>query len=140
MTRVWGGLVSVVVLGAMATPLWHEKDDYPLSTYPMFSRARPPVVDIDHVVGIYEGGEQRVVPPSLVMRGEVLQTKIAISAAIGRRKADVLCREVAARAAGDPSLVRLEVRSDSYLVSGYFSSARRPIKSRVHARCRVGAP
>ena len=31
--------------------------------------------------------------------------------------------------------VRIEVRSDTYLVAGYFSSTRKPIRSQVHARC-----
>jgi hypothetical protein len=33
--------------------------------------------------------------------------------------------------------VRLEVRTDSYQVVGYFSGSRDPIQGAVHARCRV---
>lgn len=132
----WGAIVSVVMLGAVISPLVHGVDSFPLSTFPMFSKARPPEVDIDHVVAVEATGTEWVVPPSVVMRGEVLQTKVAISQAIGARRADALCAAVAARLEA-PTVVRLEVRSDRYLVAGYFSSARRPIRSHVHARCEV---
>lgn len=132
----WGALVSVAMLAAVASPLWHGRDSFPLSTFPMFSRARPAEVDIDHVVGIDAAGERRVLPPSLVMRGEVLQTKVAISRAIADKKARALCRAVAERARGG-TLVRIEVRTDRYTVARYFSGGREPARSRVHARCEV---
>ena len=136
--KIWGTAVSLLLLAATASPLIHGRDSFPLSTFPMFSKARPPIVDIDHVIGIGADGSEEVVPPSLVMRGEVLQTKVAITQAIANRRAKLLCREVASRLAGlDRAVVRVEVRSDRYRVSGYFAGDRRPLETRVHARCRV---
>jgi hypothetical protein len=131
----WGAIVSVAMLAAVASPLWHGVDSFPLSTFPMFSKARPAEVDIDHVVAVDAQGNRWALPPSLVMRGEVLQTKVAITEAIRGRRARDLCRDVAARLE-DPAVVSVEVRSDRYRVSEYFAN-RKPIESRVHARCKV---
>jgi hypothetical protein len=137
---LWGSAVSVTMLVAVASPLWHGEDDYPLSTYPMFSKARPAEIDIEHLVGVSADGRERKLPPSLVMRGEVLEAKVAISSAIARQEAAALCAAVAQRAPGfDPTLVRVEVRSDRYRVRSYFAGDRSPLASQVHARCRVGA-
>lgn len=132
----WGAIVSVVMLAAVAAPLVHGVDSFPLSTFPMFSKARPPEVDIDHVVAVDATGKEWALPPSLVMRGEVLQTKVAITQAIRSRRARELCREVAARV-NDSAVVKVEVRSDRYRVRDYFSSGRKPLASRLHARCKV---
>jgi len=143
--RAWAYLVSATLVGAVLWPLQKAKpkDDFPLSTYPMFSRKRPSEVSIDHVVAV-AGERQEALPPDLVASGEVLQAKATITQKLrrGRRGAEELCRQVAERMAADEDYAwadRIEVRSDRYLVLGYFSGARKPIWSRVHARCRPGA-
>jgi hypothetical protein len=139
--RAWAYLVSVTLVGAVLWPLQQNdpKDSFPLSTYPMFSRKRPTELSIDHVLAV-AGSRQEAIPPKLVASGEVLQAKTTISQKLrrGRRGAEELCRMVAERVAdeGDYGWAEhIEVRSDRYLVLGYFSGAKKPIWSRVHARC-----
>lgn len=149
--RAWAYLVSLALIGAVLWPLQQNepKDSFPLSIYPMFSKARPTEASIDHVVAVATDGRQQAVPPHLVASGEVLQAKVAISHTLerGRRGAEELCRKVAAALVDQPDwswAERVEVRSDRYLVLGYFSGARKPVWSRVHARCPLhperGAP
>ena len=145
--RAWAYSVSLLLVGAVLWPLQQRppRDSFPLSTYPMFSRKRPTELSIDHVVAIADA-RQEAVPPNLVASGEVLQAKATITQKLrrGRRGAEELCREVAERlqGEGDWSWARhLEVRSDRYLVLGYFSGSKKPIWSRMHARCDLrGAP
>ncbi len=141
--RWWSYLVSAVAIGAVLYPLQTDPqvDSFPLSTYPMFTAERPPFADIDHVVGVGRG-RRAPIPPGLVASGEVLQAKVAVAETLrrGRRGAQALCRQVAERVAqsGDLGWVEhLEVRSDRYQVLGYFSSARAPVTSRLHARCPI---
>lgn len=139
--RAWAYTVSASLVGAVLWPLQQTKaeDSFPLSTYPMFSKRRPTELSLDHVVAV-AATRQRAVPPPLVASGEVLQAKATITQKLrqGRRGAEALCREVAERLREDEDwrwADHVEVRSDRYLVLGYFSGAKKPIWSRVHARC-----
>lgn len=143
--RAYGYVVSVLLLGAVVYPLQAEprRDSFPLSTFPMFSKARPAFITLDHVVGI-SGDAKRTepIPPGVVFSSEVLQTKVAIRNTVraGRRATRALCTEVRKRVAADPDLAWVEwveVRTDRYQVAGYFTGARKPVWSRKHARCRV---
>jgi hypothetical protein len=142
--RAYGYLVSAIVVGALLYPLQVSppRDSFPLSTFPMFSKARPPFADIDHVVAVDAAGASTVLPPGMVASDEVLQAKVAVTTVVrrGRKAAVELCLAVAQRVAADPehaAAVRVEVRSDRYQVDGYFSGARQPVSSSVHARCPV---
>ena len=139
--RAWAYSVSLALVGAVLWPLQQNKpeDSFPLSTYPMFSRKRPTELSLDHVVAV-SAARQEAVPPKLVASGEVLQAKATITQKLrrGRRGAEDLCRQVADRLRGEEDwrwANHVEVRSDRYLVLGYFSGAKKPIWSRVHARC-----
>jgi hypothetical protein len=150
--RVYAYVLSALLLGAVAYPLlptslfpWAATDGFPLSTYPMFSRKRPTVVSIDHVVAIDSAGTARVVPPSVITSGEVMQAKVLISDTVrrGRRAARQLCIAVAERIRSDASwagVVTVEVRRDRFDVARYFAVDTKPLRSRVHARCPVGEP
>ncbi len=145
--RAFAYTVSLTLVGAVLWPLQQTKpkDDFPLSTYPMFSRKRPTELSIDHVVAV-AGTRQQAVPPHLVASGEVLQAKATITQKLrrGRRGAEELCRHVADRLRHEDGWTwadHVEVRSDRYLVLGYFSGAKKPIWSRKHAVCDTkGAP
>ena len=139
--RAFAYTVSLTLVGAVLWPLQQNepKDGFPLSTYPMFSRKRPTELSVDHVVAV-SGTRHEAVPPELVASGEVLQAKATITQKLrrGRRGAEELCRQVAERLRSDDDwrwAEHVEVRSDRYLVLGYFSGAKKPIWSRRHARC-----
>lgn len=145
MRHAFAHVVGAALIGAVCFPMLRSTstDSYPLSNYPMFSRARPRAVDIDHLVAITKGGERRVVPPGLVASDEVLQAKVVIATAVGRGRASAraLCLAVAARLRAHAEwadTVRIEVRSDRYDAHRYFDGDRAPVHSRVHAHCTVG--
>ncbi len=147
-TRLWGGLVSLAVLGAVAWPLGRDpvrEDSFPLSTYPMFAVKRAGArVAIDYVIATGPDGARRHVPPELVANAEVMQALMTVRRAVQRGAASALCAEVAARVAGDRRFVALDAvavvfgdhRGVDYLVHGRRGGER------VHARCPIprGAP
>ncbi len=142
--RVYGYVVSALFLGAVLYPLQTDppRDSFPLSTFPMFSKARPAFISIGHVMGVGADGQLRPLPPAIVASGEVLQAKVAIRSTIqrGRRATRELCSQVQRRVAEDSDLSWVqwvEVRTDRYQVAGYFSGARKPVSTQEHARCRV---
>jgi hypothetical protein len=104
-TRIWGGLVTVVMLVAVAYPLRRDpvyEDSFPLSTYPMFAFKRPGArVAMDYVIATGPNGARRHVPPELVANHEVMQSLMTIRRAVSSGRAAILCAEVAERAARD---------------------------------------
>lgn len=147
--RIYAYAVSALLLAAVGYPLlptslfaWAAIDGFPLSTYPMFSRKRPTVVNIDHVVAVDSGGAARVVPPSVITSGEVMQANVMIRDTVrrGRRAAQQLCLRVAGRLEVDADwadIVAVEVRSDRFDVARYFAVDTKPLRSRVYARCQL---
>ncbi len=146
--RLWGYAVSVFLLGAVLYPLQTKppRDSFPLSTYPMFSKARPAFISVGHVMAVGKDGREEPIPPNIVGGGEVLQAKVAIRNTIrrGRNAVRELCRKVAVGVAGDDDwswVTAIEVRTDRYQVAGYFSGGHKPVSSRLHTRCdRDGKP
>jgi len=138
MKRAGAYIVSAALIAAVWLPVIQNTDSFPLSNYPMFSKARPSIAHIDHAVGVLPNGDTEVIPPNIVGSGEVLQAKTIVSHTIrrGRRAAGKLCRAIAGRA---PNYERIEIRSDSYDVLGYLDGNTKPVKSRVHARCTARA-
>jgi hypothetical protein len=102
-TRPWGALVTVLALAAVAYPLRREplrRDDFPLSTYPMFAARRKDArIHLDYVVATGAPDRRRHVPPELIAGPEVMQAMMTISRAVNRGHAATLCAEVAARLA-----------------------------------------
>lgn len=144
MTRWYGNIISLLLIAAVLSPLQADPklDSYPLSSFAMFTTKRPPVVEIVHAVGFAKDGGTRPIPPRLVAGAEVLQAKVMLQQTVrkGRRASRKLCAKIAKRVGGDSGhawVERIEVRSDRYQVMSYFSSARKPIRSRVHAKCEV---
>lgn len=148
-TRLWGSLVSLALLAAVAWPLARDpvrEDSFPLSTYPMFAFRRPGArVAMDYVIATGPGGARRHVPPELVANAEVMQALMTIRRAVQRGEAPALCRAVAGRAARDRRFAAMDTvavvfgdhRGVDYLAGG----VRGPEKE--HARCpivRAAAP
>ena len=98
-------MVSIVLVGAVLVPLARDPHDdgFPLSTYPMFASPRPTTQTLDYALGETASGERRVLAPSLVGTGEVLEALAIVGRAIrhGRRESSTLCSEIAGRVARD---------------------------------------
>lgn len=130
------GVVAVVVASPAVVP--DADDDFPLSTYPMFSHDRGRVAAIATAVGLdHEGGVHRLGPRAVGGGDEVM---LAVSAA--RRGAatdpEGYCREVAGRV-DDPIVERVEVRTEVRDAVDDVDAAAEPLDVVVHAECPVPA-
>ncbi len=134
-------LFSLIMIGLALSPLVHQRDSFPLSTYPMFTSVREkPWIAV--VVGVDAQGQQRPIPPRLVANAELMQAAQTIGSAVKRGQAKRLCERVAARIADEPKwrdAVAVEVQSRQFDPRTYFTSAtgREPLRVRKRAHCLV---
>ena len=130
--------VSVLAVTAVLSPVLHERDSYPLSTYPMFSHDRGRVAVIDTAVGWDGEGRRRRLNPTLIAGGiEVIRAAVTVSRSITNGDTGALCAEIAQRAAGRRDLVRIEVVSETHDVVRHFTESAEPLTVTVHASCPV---
>jgi hypothetical protein len=147
-------LVYAVSLAALATVLYPilldpqdpSQDDFPLSTYPMFSYNKPRTATVTSALALAPDGVERPVPPVLVATSETMQAFRTLSKSVraGPHEASQLCQAIAGRIAqsGDPefadaqqvALVTLTVDSIRYL-----GGDRTPLQREEHVRCPVPA-
>lgn len=143
--RLRAYVVSLVLTAMVCEPAFRDPNDdgFPASTYPMFSRERSAVARISHVVAVSEDGRRRALPPRIVANDEVMQAHATVRKTVrrGKRASAELCESVARRVASRGGALadvrRVEVRTDRYDAVAYFSGDREPLRSKVHARCRV---
>ncbi len=134
------GLVAVVVVSpAFGRP---PKDDYPLSTYPMFSTNKDPKTTVDQVV-VVTGETATPLGPRFLGTDEVLQARATIARAVrgGKPVTIGLCTEVASRVTGDDRFADaavVEVRTVTHDSIAYFAGGdTKPATVRTHARCKI---
>jgi hypothetical protein len=129
------------MLLAVFWPMVRQVDGFPLSNYPMFSRAREPEAQVFHVVGFSAHGHHRPVPPEMLGTEEVMQAHQTVRLAMRNRAASLeLCEEVASRlrtARRWDDVEALEVRMDVYDTIAYWQGDRSARRTRVSARCEV---
>jgi hypothetical protein len=138
MRRTAAAVVSVLAVGGVLSPALHERDSYPLSTYPMFSHDRGRLAVIDTAVGWDTAGRRRRLNPGLIAGGiEVIRAAVTVSRSITNGDTAALCAEIAQRAVGRRDLVRIEVVSETHDVVAYFAHSAEPLAVTVHASCPV---
>ncbi|MBL4686046.1 MAG: hypothetical protein JKY37_15740 [Nannocystaceae bacterium] len=144
--RIYPVVLGLAMFAAVLSPSLRSPptDGFPLSNYPMFSRARnTAAMRIAHVVAFDEGGRGRPVAPHLLGSDEVMQARQTVRLAVraGRGVALDLCHRTvtAMRQAGGSwaDAVRVEVRVDTYDAIAYFEGETRPHASRTIASCPV---
>jgi hypothetical protein len=144
--RWLGAAVSIAAVVAVASPVVRDpargdSDGFPLSTYPMFARSRPTVLEMDYALGVRAAGGPRFLPPRLVGSREVLQARAIVARAVreGVQAQSELCADIAARVAGAAdlgdvthvALVRGRHDAVDLLVRGVRG------REREHLRCAV---
>jgi hypothetical protein len=140
MAHVKACVVSLVIAAGVALPLLGSpgNDDFPLSTYPMFSGRKTAEADIAHAVAVSSDGQRRVLPPDAILNDEVIQAFETLRRTIARGPADTreLCEAIAERVrhSGD---VAVEIVTDRYDAVRYFEGEREPLATTVHVRCEV---
>jgi len=137
------GGASVVV--AMLLPVVFDRDGFPLSTYPMYSRARPSVVSIPSVVAIDGAGAEHRLSMRLIGRSDdPLIVAGELRSAIARGRADERCAEISDRLgiqrADTQDLVRIEVVMERHHVVAQVMGEPSLIARTVHASCPTERP
>jgi len=129
------GFAALIVLLVAAPVVGSPADDsFPLSTYPMFSRARPQETSVSSAAGYNAAGDRLTLPPTVVGgTREVIQAAGTIVQAIGAGTTEDLCREVMAKAPDE--VVAIEIVTETYDVIAYFDGTKEPLQRTVHARC-----
>jgi hypothetical protein len=134
---LFAATLAVVVSPALAGS---PKDDFPLSTYPMFASNKDTKTTVDQAVGLGES-EPVVLGPRFMGTDEVLQARAVLSRAVRSGHASTLCAEIAARVAADPALAdvrQIEIRNVTHDSIRYFAEKdRSPLAQRTHVRCAV---
>lgn len=114
--------VTALVVAAVAAPALlalagFDHDDFPLSTFPMFARARPAVTLLSGAVVVGDDGrEDRLGPQTISGSAEPLQAKALVDRALAGDP-EPLCRRLLDRTGrADVRLVQDEVHAvDHYL-------------------------
>lgn len=142
MSRALGALTAAVAL-AILSPLARDRswDDFPISSYPMFSRGDlGAVVPLGHALLVAPDGTTRPAPPALVGTPEPMVAKNLVEGAIARGAAADLCARIAARAREEtPDAARVVIVTSVFDTRRYFREpgGRTPLSREVHASCNV---
>ena len=140
-----------LLLGAVAltlSPLLRGgKDEFPLSSYPMFSNPKDEAAVVDQAVLVFADRSERIVTPGQLGTDEVLQAEAILTRAVrgGKTTSARLCELVAARVASappdGPRPTTVEIRTVTYDSATYLHDPAAPPKKRVlRARCSVASP
>ena len=74
-SRIWAYTFSLALIAAVLFPVIGDPrdDDFPLSTYPMFSGRASSEASISHAVGILDDGSEVNLPPESFANDEVIR-------------------------------------------------------------------
>jgi hypothetical protein len=133
------GFAGAVVLASLL-PAWAEPTDdaYPFSTYPMFAskRVTPRFVIAE---GRAKSGETARISPEYLGTDEVMQAAATLrKAATEPKRADKLCKQIAARIPTHEALKKVEIVQVRYEPVAYFTNGPEPLERKVIASCPVG--
>jgi hypothetical protein len=137
-------VVTGVVVAALLAPVALDRDGYPLSTYPMYARARPESVVLATAQGVDDDGDRVQLSAGeigasddpLIVAGELRE-------AIARGRADERCAEIAVRVArrasgGEhPSVESIEIVTERHDVVARAGGDDSLLGREVHAACGV---
>lgn len=135
--------VSVLTLAvvAVAWPLVRDldHDSFPLSNYPMFTSEQPATTSFVRAIGLDAAGRESVLPPAIAGGTvEVIHANRTLNRALREGRADEMCAEIAARAAGRPDLVTVLIVTERYgVIDGLRAADPTPLARSERARCAI---
>lgn len=101
--------VTAAVVAALVAPMVVDRDSFPLSTYPMYSRSRGSTSTIVTAQGVSSDGTLRTLTPWLIgASDDPLVVVGRLRAALATGRGDVRCTEIADRVAGRTSFDDVE--------------------------------
>lgn len=134
-------LVTAVVTAALVAPVVLDADSFPLSTYPMYSRARTTEVGFvtAHAVDA-SGATSRLSLGTIGSSDDPLIVAGELRAAISAGRAEERCRQIAERADSprDDDRAAIEIVTELHDVVALATGDESLLDRTVHARCEVG--
>lgn len=128
----------MLVLVAVVSPAFRDRDSFPLSTYPMYASARSDVVAYPTVLGFDARGARAPLPLQAIARtDDALVGQARIRQAIDGGGASALCAEVAGRA--PETVVRLEVVTERHDTVALTTGEDSLLDRTLHATCEATA-
>lgn len=131
-----------MVVALLGAPVALDRDDFPLSTFPMYSRTRGSESTFVTAHGITADGERRHLTPTLI--GESDDPLIVVGelrAVLAAEGGDRRCGEIAsrvARRADLASVVAIEVVSERHDTVARTRDESSLLNREIEARCEVG--
>ncbi|MEM7436519.1 MAG: hypothetical protein AAF436_15285 [Myxococcota bacterium] len=139
--------MSLVVTALVVAPAFSNPNDdsFPLSTFPMFSRAkRDPGLVITQVLAVRGDGRRTPLPPELSTGNEeVIQAMRMIHDGVysDRKRARAFCEEIAERVRDAGSewedVKRIEFARSHFDTVAYFEKGPEPITRKTLKQCEV---
>jgi hypothetical protein len=125
-------VVGLVVAAPALLP--DPADDFPISTYPMFTAERGEVVDIDTAVRVDDAGRHRLSPEKVGGTDEIVSAAVTVSRAIAGGGAALarLCAEIADRV-DEPGTI--EIVTERHDAVALLQDGTEPLGVTVHERC-----
>ncbi|MGD8606815.1 MAG: hypothetical protein PVH21_05940 [Myxococcales bacterium] len=141
-------MVSLVLTCLVLWPAFLDpsEDSFPLSTYPMFSRAKTdPSLVLTQALAVMPDGARKPLPPKLSTGNEeVIQSmKIIVDNTYGGgERAEQFCRDIASRVAATASspwseAAAIELARSHFDTVAYFEESPRPRHRRTLYRCPI---
>lgn len=143
------GCAGVAVVVAVLAPLGEHlrpapRDGFPLSHFPMFTARRGENLAVTYLRGVAADGGWVALPYRLAGRGGMNQVRKQLRRTARRpARAERLCRTVAERAARRPAfdaVVRVELVTGTFPLSGWFHGDHEPVAEVVHATTDIDVP
>lgn len=136
------GLITLLVVGALFTPVIRDQDSFPLSTQPMYATARDRIEWLPSARGI-DGGTGDAVRLSMAIvaaTDDPLVAESRLEQAIRSERAGALCLDIAERVAIARELRDIdsvEVLTERLDLVDFVAAGAEPLERRIHARCEV---
>ena len=142
--REMRGAITAVVLVALLGPVVLDRDSFPLSTYPMYSRARSGESTLVTAVGVTSDGSIRELTPTLIGDSDDPLVVVGrLRAALSADRGDVRCAEIAERVAGRSDfadVVAIEIVSERHDTVARTLDQQSLLERNVRATCEVERP
>lgn len=137
-------VVTAAVVALLLSPVVLDRDGFPLSTYPMYSRARPDVVSFVTAYGVGDDGARtRLSLAAVGASDDPLVVAGELRAAIDTGRADARCAEIAERVGRSGTtvdsgpVVAIEVVRERRDAVAQVTEGDGLLERRVEATCEV---
>ena len=130
--------ITLAVLLALLSPVALQRDDHPLSTYPMYARTRSNVVTFATAQLVGDAGRRSSLSLATIgASDDPLIVAGELRVAISNGSADRRCQEIAARLARSGVNGSVEVVTEQHDTIAASNGRPSLVERRRHARCEV---